>query len=168
MAILPIMERKEVKVIMSELDNKPLTAFDLNNIIVLQRNICSTSTLYRRLTELVIASILDKTDKVYSITKYGRRIYSEFQEYHISIRERDILIKFSREKSFNEILNNTSISPNKLQFIINRLLDEKLIRETSTISSNKPGRPKKRYTMTEKGKVISENTKKLMRKANKK
>lgn len=173
MAILPILEREDVKTILLliQKENK-ITAPELNDKLVQGGKITSSSGLYRRLKELLMADILQKVDSYYSLTNYGTKIFQQFQEHEqVSFKEREILTKFSQAQSSSDIQRMMSISPNTLTKNIKNLVKQDLIEQVEeddkTSKRSKPGRKKKKYKLTKKGEKVAEDTKKLKRKAKK-
>ncbi len=174
MAVLPIFERIETRAIMNLLLNQSLSAKELNSIIVLQKKLCSTSTLYRRLGELVVASILIKNGSDYTVSTYGKNIFSEYKNQIdvLSYKNSQILQQFKKPASFKDVLNRINVSPNYLQKVFKELLDKKLIFEVTQSSDNtrmvkKAGRPKIYYQLTDKGWETVKIVRKLERRASK-
>ena len=154
MAIIPILERKETKAIMEAIGKKPRTAKELNEIVVIEKSLCSTSSLYRRLSELMMASILEK-EEAYKLTEYGKTIIEEMGKETIQKIEVEIIdaIEELNIPSTIEIQQQMNISPNKLVSNLKKMEEEGLL-ELKTEKKGK-GRPSKKYSVTEKGKEKS-------------
>ncbi|MCY3413446.1 MAG: helix-turn-helix transcriptional regulator [Candidatus Heimdallarchaeota archaeon] len=172
MAILPVFQRVETKEIMAILLKGPKSASELNSILVLQPEnaVCSTSTLYRRLKELHLASILEKDDdNRYVITNYGLKLYQDFNAEPVVITQTQekVLKKFEEVQGKSDLLRSMSVSPNTLSQTIDTLIDEDLIEEVE--KEQKPrGRPKKKYSLTSKGREALKSKKRMEKKARKK
>ncbi len=167
MAILPVFDRIETKEIIKMLMHNPQTAADLNKTLVIERSICSTSTLYRRLNELQIAGIIEKDGKLFRLTKYGEKLFSEYtrQPTRLTAKELRILKKLRRPVSFVELYKELNISPNKLQEILQELEEENLIKRNKETESSGAGRPKILYSSTKEGERVRKKGKDLERKA---
>ena len=163
MAIIPILERKETKAIMEEIRKRPMTAKELNEIVVIEKSLCSTSSLYRRLSELMMASILEK-EEAYKLTEYGETIVKELEKETIQKVEVEIInaIQELNIPSTIEIQHQMNISPNKLVSKLKIMKKEGLL-DLKTEKKGK-GRPSKKYKVTKKGKEKSSDYEELKKK----
>lgn len=175
MDLLQLIGKREVQKILSELKEKRLTAADLNDLIVIRDNMCSTSSLYRRLTELSLTGIINKLDQHYSLTDDGKTIMQEFNkkfDLQLDPKLRAILIQFLNSKqSVSDLLKKMKISPNELTRSLHYLHDKKYLvselkhhtnlieekldkdgRRSKRRFSSSRGRPRRVYKLTKKGK----------------
>jgi DNA-binding HxlR family transcriptional regulator len=163
MAILPILDRKETKAIMKAIEEKPRTAKELNEIVVMEKSLCSTSSLYRRLSELMMAAILEK-EEVYRLTEYGKTIVKEMEKETIPKIEVEIIkaIRVLNIPSTVEIQQQMNISPNKLVLNLKKMEEDGLL-DMKKEKKGK-GRPSKKYSVTKKGKEKSSDYEELKKK----
>ena len=142
---------------------------------MIRDSLCSTSSLYRRLTELSLTRIINKQGQNYSLTGYGKKIRQEFSskfDPQLDSKLREILIQFLRSKhSVSDLLDMMKISPNQLtkalhylqrkNYLISELKPHLKIMEEQPEKPTKQkrkmvhmsrGRPSKVYRLTKKGK----------------
>ncbi|MDH5402724.1 MAG: hypothetical protein OEY49_09555 [Candidatus Heimdallarchaeota archaeon] len=166
MSILPIIERVETRTILSELLNEAKTAKELNDIIVLEKSICSTSTLYRRLSELVIGSFLTKDEEgKYHTTTLAKKVTTEIElieknKARVEKQHRKILynirdLSSQKTVSSETLYQTTKGSPNEIASTLKYLLHLGFI-ERKTIN-NKIGRPSYYYVLTDRGRRLLED-----------
>lgn len=169
MAISPLLEQRDSKIIVKTVLNSKKTIKELNEHFMTTNILnISTATLYRRVKELYLAGFLEKLeDGSYTASDYGRTAYNELfnkneqsSEIQNSISEvvrqlskKDayILQKLHKRPTFTSgILKEISISPNDLLKVLDYLLQIGLI-EVVEKPRKKPGRPKKVYRLTNTG-----------------
>ena len=131
MAIIPILEQKDSKIIVKTLLEKNLTIKELNESLIKQKNLnISTATLYRRVKELYLAGLLDKLENgSYTVSNNGKVAYNELYTRstsrsdlhyslseiinHLSGKESYILRKIKTKSYYtNSLVNDLTISPN--------------------------------------------------------
>jgi DNA-binding HxlR family transcriptional regulator len=172
-AAINLMEKKETQEILGILKIASKTAKELNQIVVIEKSICSTATLYRRLSELQMASIIIKTQDEFELTPFGRSFYRDFiskATLLVDSRMHRVLNALEQDQlSTTDLLSNLSISPNDLIEILHQLEKMEMIeQELHHSGSTKGGRPRKVYRVSERGHMSSEEYKKLRNKVEKK
>jgi DNA-binding HxlR family transcriptional regulator len=173
-AAINLLEKREVQVILSSLSIQSQTAKDLNKIVVLDKGLCSTATLYRRLSELQMASIIIKVEDEYQFTAFGKSLYQEFLDKASLLmdnkRQKVLqILKKRAELSTTQLISAASISPNDLIEILHDLEAENMVnQELSSSKSSKGGRPRKLYSLSQRGQKSTEEYEKLRDKVKKK
>jgi len=182
MAISPVLEKRESRLIVKTLLNASKTMKELNDYFLSnkERHI-STATLYRRVKELYLAGFLDKMDDgSYKASNHGRMAYNELfndkknsdkLENNSSVlvrkltgKESYVLQKLQVRPSYTSgLISSISISPNNLLEILENLIQLQLS-EVIEKTGQKPGRPKKIYKLTERGKLILQELEELKHK----
>ena len=172
MAISPLLEQKDSKIIVKTLLETRKTVKELNEYFLTTKIIAiSTATLYRRVKELYLAGFLEKLeDGSYTVSDIGKTAYNELfsQKYNldeiqnnisllvrqINQKESYILKNLQKHPSYTSgLVQDLSISPNDLLQFLENLIRLKLI-EVVEKPGKKPGRPKKVYRLTDTGKHI--------------
>ena len=182
MAISPILEQKDSRLIVKLLLNTNKTVKELNDYFMNQKEIViSTATLYRRVKELFFAGYLDKLDDGSYITSdHGKMTYNELFSRNNQLAKdnnnnSDMVRQLTGKESYvlrrlqirpaytSGLIKDITISPNDLLQILDSLIQLQLI-EVIEKSGKKPGRPKKIYRLTENGKLILKQIDKLKKK----
>ncbi|MHA2104817.1 MAG: hypothetical protein ACW981_15425 [Candidatus Hodarchaeales archaeon] len=175
MAVLPILEQKNSKIVIKTLLEKEKTIKELNEYFInLEYVNISTATLYRRVKELFLAGLIEKRENgSYSVTEHGKTAYNELYgrkkrskkiqgDYSpiigkLSGKESYVLNKLQNQQAYtSSLLRDMSISPNYLVKLLANLTQLQLVKIVE-VPGKKPGRPKKVYQLTALGKqVLSE------------
>jgi DNA-binding HxlR family transcriptional regulator len=166
-AAINLLEKPEVQDLLTVLIRGKHTASQLNQRIVIEKGLCSTASLYRRLSELQMASIIEKESEHFKITSFGENLYLEFKEKEsLIVNRRKIkvleVLKQDQWFSTSEILRRLSISPNDFIKIMKELEAEDLVElETRISGSPRGGRPQKLYRLSKRGRTSSDEYKKF-------
>ena len=185
MAISPILEQRDSREILKTLLYTKKTVKELNEYFLTKKNLnISTATLYRRVKELYLAGFLEKLDTgSYIASDHGKMAYNELfnsnkqltkikentAEYirQLTGKESLILEKLRKRQYYTRsMMDEISISPNNLIQILDNLLQLQLI-EVIEKPRKKPGRPKKIYRITDRGKLILQQIEEIKRKIGK-
>ncbi|MHA2502433.1 MAG: hypothetical protein ACXAE3_06180 [Candidatus Kariarchaeaceae archaeon] len=172
MAILPILDKPEAKLILKQLSQGAHTTSELNEIIVNQRRECSTATLYRRLKELHIANVISLEDGKYTLAELGESLLEVIakQERVLSQEHRSIGHKqknylrsiASKPYSHREYQQTFRKSPTEISDQFKQLSEMGLIEKVDEDKDRKKrGRPKKKYKLTKIGKEVLDNLTKV-------
>lgn len=186
MAISPILEQEDSRIILENLSASSKTIKELNELLLSTKLIdISTATLYRRIKELYSAGYIEKlAEGSYIISELGRVAYNELYKnkkkldekpsLHIDLisqlssKDSDILRKLQQQSTYtSKLLSRTAISPNDLLKIIDKLIQLHLI-DVVEKPGKKPGRPKKIYKLTENGYLILQYIEELKQKLQRK
>ncbi len=119
----------------------------------------TSATIYRRVKELQLAGILEKTtNNAIELTKYGKEKLSDVQEreYRLKRSRREILNVIQEQEGISvRELQHYGFSPTTIKRSIDDLEELELIKqyveEAMKLSPKKVGRPKKRHQLTKKG-----------------
>ncbi|MCH8907003.1 MAG: hypothetical protein IH840_07930 [Candidatus Heimdallarchaeota archaeon] len=172
MAILPILDKPEAKLILKELIYKSRSTKKLNEIIVNDMRKCSTATLYRRLKELHIANVVYLVNGKYSLTELGEELIFEIQSQE-QLLEKTKLGLGHKQKGYlssigskpytqQEYQRTFQKSPTEISDQFKHLLKLGLIEiQLPKNSKKKRGRPTKRFKLTQAGKEVLTNLSKV-------
>lgn len=182
MAISPLLEQEDAKLIVHLLLNSKKTVGEINEHLLKNEKVSiSTATLYRRVKELTLAGFIEKLDSgSYTTTELGKKTYNEiFGQIttsndglnnlsdllrQISHKESYILHKINQKPTYTSgLLQEISISPNELVEIFKILTQYNLI-EVVEKPGKKPGRPKKMYKISQTGILLIQEIEKLKQK----
>ena len=134
-------------------------------------NLCSTSTLYRRIKELELAGIILR-EKNLILTEFGRNMFHQTER-----KDNDLEVKLKHYRylsvidqypyeSTTDLISQTQSSPNELIRIMKSLEEKGYIRILKRNIGK--GRPKKVYELTEKGKRVKKEITKLLKEGERK
>ena len=178
MAVPPLLEQKYSKEIIEILLKKHMTIPELNESNETKNLSISTATLYRRMKELTLAGFLEKLeDGTYTVSTFGEKTYNELFSAknssndlqkdisgllsELSHKQSYVLHKIQQKPAYTSgLLQEISISPNELTEIFKILMHYNLI-EIIERPGKKPGRPKKMYQISEKGKLFIQTVEEL-------